>query len=370
MRVLASLFLLAVVATPSFGQNAPITLGPGVMSFPDLARKLSVDGSTVICASGLRECAAVVYLKKRSWSDTQELLSAGLDVRFTAKPESPNTWVMERDPAVVEAESRTRHALALFTKKQMALGMAPYLKHLDQPIHVRLERMMALQRALAQREKEDPEHKAPATKQIEQEVTEYQKDSDPFSAIAARIGNLFSTSIYDSAIRAPMAFQAFDINRVANVKAISLLMLRELEREQQDRQTPNELGEVITGGDFDGGEFRQVLQEVNAGNISVLHRLYFDPANFSITAQQMYILAGRFSFRDGLTIGLLDDSGYTGILRNLGDDYARQFDDDQRRSKEWLKMAQAQRTFNLPIGLQISHYLKWLRDGQRMAQKL
>jgi len=374
MKALSGILLFSILTAPLLAQNKPITIGPTVISFPELARKLSVDGRTVVCASGLRESAAVISLKKRSWTETQELLGSGLDIRFSIKPESPNTWFMERDPAITEKDARLLHGLALLAKQKIGLEIGPYVKHLDEPIHLRLQRMLALQHELAQREKQNPKRSDEATKQMREELAEYSEDSDPFTAVAARIGYRFSGAAYDSAMRPPLAFQRVDIHRIADVKMISLIMIGELSREERDAPIPDENGEVIVGDDFGADVFKQILKDVAAGDIAVFNRLHFDPAALRMTLQQMYVLAGKYSFREGVTVQLLDDNGYEGVLTHIGDEGRKQFESDHYKTKEWAKTAPAKRIFDLPTGLQVTSLSQaiegWAKDGSEVIMEL
>lgn len=121
--------LLWFPAVPIFASDTSrLTLGPGVLTFPEIAQKLSVDGRKVELEAGLKYRAAYVYLKDRSWDDVTKLLAAGLEVQFRRKEE--NRWVMEWDSNILQREDRWHRKLAsLFRKKiqDELREVAPYL---------------------------------------------------------------------------------------------------------------------------------------------------------------------------------------------------------------------------------------------------
>ncbi len=90
-----------------------ISLGPGILTFPEIAQKLSAQGKTVQCAPELTQRAAFVYLKNRSWADTESLLANGLQLRFYSSNDSVQTLTMSREP---DAASRQHRWLSQFVK--------------------------------------------------------------------------------------------------------------------------------------------------------------------------------------------------------------------------------------------------------------
>jgi hypothetical protein len=100
----ASAATLLMMPVRSRAQEPEVKLGPGLMTFGQLAEKLSIPGSKVECLRALRDRAAFVYLKKRPWSQAVSILSAGLDLKIAE--DQPKVWVMQRDPEVRHREQR------------------------------------------------------------------------------------------------------------------------------------------------------------------------------------------------------------------------------------------------------------------------
>jgi len=113
-------------------QEPKLKLGPELMSYPEIAKRMSIGNRRVECARSLQNSMAVIHLRTRPWSEVRQLLQEGLDVQFRLKsvqddkPEpskSPNpsenpqpkqpeprteVWVMERAPETVRIESEQR----------------------------------------------------------------------------------------------------------------------------------------------------------------------------------------------------------------------------------------------------------------------
>src|SRR5205823_678703 len=117
----AGIFLAAAGSLPADPASAEAkrTIGPGVFTFPEIARQLSVDGRVVRIHPGLENSAALVYLKERPWSKARALLSAGLDLRFRPVQGHEKRWEMDRDPVVAEREARWRRELTVNLYEQL-----------------------------------------------------------------------------------------------------------------------------------------------------------------------------------------------------------------------------------------------------------
>jgi hypothetical protein len=92
----------AFAQTPAPG--ARLTVGPGVLTFPEIADKLSVGGRVVRVSTDLEQKAGFVYLKGRTWAETQTFLKDGLAVAFVPAGDSPNAFVMVRDPETLKQD--------------------------------------------------------------------------------------------------------------------------------------------------------------------------------------------------------------------------------------------------------------------------
>lgn len=136
----ACVLLLAasgVCGASARADESRITLGPGTMTFSEIAQRLSTDGRQIACVPRLQECAAWVYIKGRTWTQTRDLLKAGLDIEIvpdtiqpgkasagldTKQPKAPDVripgktadkdaanarWTLQRDPAATLRDTRT-----------------------------------------------------------------------------------------------------------------------------------------------------------------------------------------------------------------------------------------------------------------------
>ncbi len=85
-----------LAASPSTSDTM-LTLGSDVLTFPEIARKLSVGGHKVMCAPALEQFAAYVSLKNRSWEKTSRLLEQGLQIQLFPGKDDPTRFSMEWD---------------------------------------------------------------------------------------------------------------------------------------------------------------------------------------------------------------------------------------------------------------------------------
>lgn len=85
-----------------------VSFEPQLYTYPEIARRLSVGGREVMCTFTLRNRAAFVSLRRRSWEDATALLADGLGVRFRQDSTRPQVWIMEEDPARKEEEQQWR----------------------------------------------------------------------------------------------------------------------------------------------------------------------------------------------------------------------------------------------------------------------
>lgn len=127
LLIFGLLFWFSLASTFAL-DTSRLTLGPGVLTFPEIAQKLSIDGRKVELEAGLQHRAAYIYLKERSWDDATKLLSAGLEVQFRSKGES--RWVMEWDSNILKREDTWQRKLASLFRKRIQdelREVAPYL---------------------------------------------------------------------------------------------------------------------------------------------------------------------------------------------------------------------------------------------------
>lgn len=86
MRTKSLLWVWCLFVSIGMAQTEPrISLGPERLSYPEIAKRMSVGGKRVECARNLQNRLAVVHLKPRPWSEVRQLLEEGLGVRFRLK---------------------------------------------------------------------------------------------------------------------------------------------------------------------------------------------------------------------------------------------------------------------------------------------
>ncbi len=127
--LIVSVILCLVVSFSATAYEDLISVGRGPLTFPEIAQKLSTGVRTVDCASGLRDRAAFLCLKERSWDDVKTLLERGLDLRITPKSDTPGHWTLDRDPDTAKRERswQIRLAAALRNELNRKIGASPNL---------------------------------------------------------------------------------------------------------------------------------------------------------------------------------------------------------------------------------------------------
>ena len=86
--------------------RSQVTLEPGVRTYADLAKEMSVEGKTVVCAENIQDRVAFVALSERSWAEQSSLLSRALGLKFTQDEKDPSVYVLEADPEVESKQKR------------------------------------------------------------------------------------------------------------------------------------------------------------------------------------------------------------------------------------------------------------------------
>mgnify|MGYP000079572902 CR=1 FL=1 len=87
--------------------NSPQVEFPlGWYAYPEIAKRLSVDGRQVQCVRTLQERVALLNLQRRSWREMVALLEEALQVRIRRVNREQNLWRMEPDPEVAAREKQ------------------------------------------------------------------------------------------------------------------------------------------------------------------------------------------------------------------------------------------------------------------------
>jgi hypothetical protein len=139
--MLIQLLLAGFVLTRNISETQ-VTIGPAVLTFPEIARELHRTGNSIECSPALKNRAAFVYLKNRSWKEARALLSKGLDLRFRQIGGLPDTWKMEPDPVVVEREQTWVASLIRNVQSRFHWSLRnirPYLKYSYQQVKERYD---------------------------------------------------------------------------------------------------------------------------------------------------------------------------------------------------------------------------------------
>src|SRR5690348_15356073 len=125
--MMPTIALLALYLLPYQAQQPEkITLGPGPLTFPQIAKALSVGDRRVECPKAFATRAALVFLKERPWDEAVRLLEAGLAIRFTPQSGKENAWTLERDPKVEARERDWQRRLLAGLRDQLNRKIEAY----------------------------------------------------------------------------------------------------------------------------------------------------------------------------------------------------------------------------------------------------
>jgi hypothetical protein len=117
---------------PAHAAEPAVRIGPGVYTFPEIARKLSVGGRKVRCSKSLSNRAAFLSLRPRPWSETCSLISRGLNVRV--QPDPGGGCLMVPDPAVQARERRWQERYTSYFRSRVDEQVARWRqKYLSRP---------------------------------------------------------------------------------------------------------------------------------------------------------------------------------------------------------------------------------------------
>lgn len=146
MKKLLLFYVLPILLISTSGATAQnITLGPQVMTFPEIAQKLSIEGRIVECTEDLYQLAAFVSLKNRSWEDTIKLLSKGLQVKFVKVEGKKPYYVMHRDARILERDQKWLSLFARRIQTSMQEKMNLYASYGNLPEDQAKEKLLELQ---------------------------------------------------------------------------------------------------------------------------------------------------------------------------------------------------------------------------------
>lgn len=106
-RLLRGLWWTQVLMLAFACANSPQVEFPlGWYAYPEIAKRLSVDGRQVQCVRTLQERVALLNLHQRSWEEMVALLEEALQVRVRQVNKEQNLWQMEPDPEVAVREKQ------------------------------------------------------------------------------------------------------------------------------------------------------------------------------------------------------------------------------------------------------------------------
>lgn len=140
-KVTLPLVLIASLTPVAFAAEPTLTLGPEVMTFPEIAQRLSTKERPVRCARSLENRAAFVYLKDRPWDTACDLLAAGLEVQFRPSEAEEGVFVLERAPDVMNRERRWRQRIGRGLAHAAQWVADRYQYYRNQPLEARQKRV-------------------------------------------------------------------------------------------------------------------------------------------------------------------------------------------------------------------------------------
>lgn len=356
-RVLLPLILscfLSMAALRLRAQEKPLTVGPAVLTFPQIAARLAAPGRAIECATALRQRAAFVRLHDRDWSTARRLLESALDVRFREKPEAKGVWLLEADPEVTEREKVWRDRLATILHEKMLVKTERVAPLLRTPYHVFFQRYLQLSLEIEAREKQNRDTNDPQIKQLKAEAERLQEFAMPTAFVnAVTLRNTRQPDVR-RVLDTPTGYSPIDARRFMDVSKVVRTLDAALEHEEAVRQAEArrqeaETGEVQVSGFAEGfnRQFREILKEVDGGNYSVWRRLRFDPQTVALMSQLQMFVGTESLINDDQTVSPWEEKGVESVFDTLGAE-AKQWHAGERAATEtFLKRDRAKRLFSV-----------------------
>lgn len=116
------------ISRPAAAEEPRLTLGPAIVTLPEIAAALSVGGRRVDAGADLKDAAAFIRIKDRVWSEVRDLLCGGLDLVLKERKGGRDSWTLSRDPVVRDREQSWRRRLARNMRSFMLVPMPAALK--------------------------------------------------------------------------------------------------------------------------------------------------------------------------------------------------------------------------------------------------
>jgi hypothetical protein len=272
VRLVSFFALFALACSAARAEEARITVGPAVMTFPKLARKLSIDGRLVTCPPTFRNRAAFVYLKDRPWEEVRTILSSALDVRFKQSEAKPEDWSFGVDPEVAAREAKWQRRAAELMLADIRRSIKDVLSYVNRPYGDFLRRTLDASRAARAAAERDPDAKLPETTRLAEEATRLEWFVDLDEWVAARA---VANATVDDVLRCMRTVQQFrpaDLRKEVDPATVRAMVADTLERK---RKTQEELAGIV---DLPFGASDLAEMEARyAGNVRLLHRLVYRP---------------------------------------------------------------------------------------------
>jgi hypothetical protein len=341
--LITGLFLLTASCR---GQEQAVSIGPGVFPFPEIARKLSVNGRIVVCPVALRNRAAVVSLKNRTWKQVTELLGAGLDLRIRQTDIKQNLWILERDPAVLAREEPWLMHLAEELRKSAIKAAEEQAIPPDETYGDTIRRFIKVSRKLLDAQKQDPEGAKPETAALTEEMEQLALNLALHNWYGAKVAQTLTVPSILAAIKNRTTFQAIDLARHYDAQAMRDLLAFSRQQKEEEKAIALAKGEKPEEEGDEPSE--EDLKRLASGDWTGSIRLRFNPQHFALDAQMIEILGGKPQI-DSCMPGSDDHPPDDPTLPNLlGSSFVSWYAKEQNSTNSFLKSDRAELPFSLP----------------------
>ena len=236
----------------SLGMNLPvqdpatsntISIPADTYTFPEITDLLSKSGSHIICSRTLKNHAAVIYLKNRSFESAISVIGSGLDVQFRPTDNVGKSFVMETSKVVLTREKPWLFNLAQELLKSNEKDLITS-KITSNATHAQVvNRALALATLLKRVENTDPDHKLESTIKLEEEASIWLESSTPQGWLGRLLQLKMNVQTILDTIQSNQPFIPIDsrsIYDVASIKRLRDYTKREMEAEIAKRILEND----------------------------------------------------------------------------------------------------------------------------------
>jgi hypothetical protein len=335
---------LLLLSASCRGQEQAVSIGPGIFTFPEIAKKLSVSGRTVVCPTTLRNRAAVVSLKNREWKQATELLGGGLDLRIRQTDAKQNLWILERDPAVLAREEPWLRHLAEELRKSVIKSAEAQSIPPSEIYGETIQRYLRLTYALEETQKQDPNNEKPENARLSKEHDQAGESLCLPDWYSAKVAPTLTIPAILTAIKNRSTFQRVDWTRFYNAKAINDLNAFLKKEDDEYRARLLAQGETPTESTIG---FKARMKRLKKGDWTGASRLRFDLHRLWLSSETIIVADGEPQLDEHIYSPQSSPGEDPTEVSLLGPDFETWLKKEQSSTDSFLKTDVAK----LPLGL-------------------